>query len=693
MKLLFGDVETYSECDLKAHGTHRYAADPSTEIQVVQWSLGDGEIHVEDLTGGQRPGDELLQHLNNPDVLLVFHNSAFDRTLIRHCWGIDIPPERWLDTMIQGMSHGLPGGLDRIGQAIGIDEDKAKDKRGRELIQLFCRPRPKGQILRRATRETHPQEWAEFLVYSYQDIVAMREIHAKMPKWNYRPGHFELDLWRLDQKINDRGFAVDVELAEAAVEAVAVEQARLKDETQLLTDGDVSGPSKRDELLKHILAEYGVELPDMKADTLRRRLEDPELPDGVKLLISLRLESTKTSTAKYKALLKAVSADGRLRNSLQFAGAIRTSRWAGRIFQPQNMTRPDMEADDIEFGIDQLKAGTATVFFDDVMRLCSNAVRGCIVAPPFKKLCIADLANIEGRGLAYLAGENWKIKAFRDYDAGTGPDLYVAAYARSFNVGHDQVGKKQRQIGKVQELGLGYEGGVAAFITFAAVYHMDLDELADAVWATASAEAIENAQGMLAWVKSKRRSTYGLSDRVYVACEVLKRAWRDAHPCTEALWKAAKEGVTSAIGNPGQQFSIGRHLIARRDGAWLRIRLPSGRYLCYLHPEVDESGQISYMGVSQYTRQWTRLKTYGGKLIENCTQAFARDIMAYNMPAVDAAGYEIVLTVHDELLTETPDDPSFTSDELATMMATVPPWAAGIPLAAAGFETTRYRKD
>ena len=167
------------------------------------------------------------------------------------------------------------------------------------------------------------------------------------------------------------------------------------------------------------------------------------------------------------------------------------------------------------------------------------------------------------------------------------------------------------------------------------------------VWATASAEAIENAQGMLAWVKSKRRSTYGLTDRVYVACEVLKRAWRDAHPCTEALWKAAKDGVTSAICNPGQQFSIGKHLIARRDGAWLRIRLPSGRYLCYLHPEVDESGQISYMGVSQYTRQWTRLKTYGGKLIENCTQAFARDIMAYNMPAVDAAGYEIVLTVQD----------------------------------------------
>jgi len=332
MNLLFLDTETYSECDLKAHGTHRYAADPSTEIQVVQWSLGEGEIHVEDLTGRLPPSDELLAHLNDPDVLLVSHNSAFDRTLIRHCWGIDIPPERWFDTMIQAMSHGLPGGLDRIGQALGIDEDKAKDKRGKELIQLFCKPRPKGQALRRATRETHPQEWAEFLAYSHQDIVAMREVYRLLPKWNYRPGHAELAVWHLDQKINDRGFAVDVELAEAAVEAVAVEQARLKAETIEASDGCVSGPSKRDELLVYLLAEHGVDLPDMKADTLRRRLEDPELPDGVKLLLSLRLESTKTSTAKYKALLKAVSADGRLRNTLQFAGAQRTARWAGRIF-------------------------------------------------------------------------------------------------------------------------------------------------------------------------------------------------------------------------------------------------------------------------------------------------------------------------------------------------------------------------
>ncbi len=473
---------------------------------------------------------------------------------------------------------------------------------------------------------------------------------------------------------------------------VTQEQKRLKAAVTEATNGLVTNASQRDNLLTYILAEYGVDLPDMKADTLRRRLEDPDLPDGVKLLLSIRLESTKTSTAKYKALVKATSADGRLRNTLQFAGAQRTARWAGRIFQPQNMPRPDMKQVQIDEGIDALKAGCADLFFDNVMRLTANTVRGCIVAPPGKKLVIADLSNIEGRGLAYLAGERWKLKAFADFDAGVGEDLYKVAYGRSFNIDPKDATGQKRQIGKVMELGLGYEGGVAAFLTFAAVYNMDLIELSKAVMVTASAEALENARGMWSWAQKKKR-TLGLPEDVYVACEVLKRAWRDAHPMTCALWKAAGDSVRAAISNPGAIFPIGEHLRARRDGAWLRIRLPSGRYLCYINPSVDDDGQITYFGVNQYTRQWGRIKTYGGKIIENCTQAFARDVLAYNMPGIEQAGYEIVLSVHDELLTETPDRPEFNADRLGQMMATAPAWAKGIPLAAAGFETTRYRKD
>jgi DNA polymerase len=234
---------------------------------------------------------------------------------------------------------------------------------------------------------------------------------------------------------------------------------------------------------------------------------------------------------------------------------------------------------------------------------------------------------------------------------------------------------------------------VGAFLTFAAVYNMDLDDLADAVWASATREALKNGADILEWVKRKKRSTYGLSDKVYIACEVLKRAWRDAHPNTEALWKAAGDSVRAAIQNPGQTFPIGDHLKARVDGAWLRVRLPSGRYLCYIDPKVSESGEISYAGVNQYTRQWGRLKTYGGKLVENATQAFARDIRAHNMPTIDRVGYEIVLSVHDELITETPDTERFSSTGLSMLLSAQPLWAPGIPLAAAGFETLRYRKD
>jgi DNA polymerase len=694
VKILWGDTETISACDLKAHGTHRYASDPSTEIMVLQWALDDGEPVVEDLTGRKPPSDAFLALATDPDVLFVFHNAMFDRTLIRHCWGIDVPVERWYDTMIQAMSHGLPGALDKIGAILKLNADEAKDKRGRELIQLFCKPRPKSSTLRRATRETHPVEWQEFLEYSRQDIVAMRAIGTRLPKWNYSPGSPEHKLWHLDQRINDRGFRVDLDLANAAVDAVAVEQKRLKAEITDQTDGQVQNASKRDQLLKYILAEYEVELPDMKADTLRRRLEDPELPEAVKLLISIRLEATKTSTAKYAALLKATSGDGRLRNTLQFAGAVRTARWAGRIFQPQNLPRPtpgfDGEAqDDV---VECLKHNALDLFYTDVMQQTSNCIRGCIIAPPGKKLVVADLSNIEGRGLAFLAGEAWKLRAFADYDAGKGPDLYVAAYARAFNVDHKTVEKWMRQIGKVMELGLGYEGGVAAFLTFAAVYNMDLDALADAVYKTAPVEALQDAQGMWGWARKKNR-TLGLPEQVYVACEVLKRAWRNAHPQTVALWAAAGDSVREAIRNPGQTFPIGEHLRARVDGAWLRIRLPSGRYLCYLEAKVADDGQISYAGVNQYTRQWGRIKTYGGKLVENCTQAFARDVMAHNMELIDQVGYEIVLSVHDELITEAPDMEEYSVDHLSSMLAAVPPWAAGIPLAAAGFECTRYRKE
>lgn len=724
---LFFDTETFSECDLKTAGTHRYAEHPSTEIMLAQWALDDEEPTVWDgtpyaceirraLTGMQvrsRRANEidplvrrllprdLVDRLEAPDVEVVAHTSAFDRTLTRSVWGIEVAIERWRDTMVRAYMHGLPGALAKIGPILGLEEDELKDERGRKLILLFCKPQPKNQLIRRATQATHPEQWAEFVTYSYQDVISMRAIDRGLPEWNYRrgagdaKGERELALWHLDQRINDRGFQVDLDLARAAIRATDIEKARLKAETIEATNGLVSAPSKRDDMLRFILAEYGVDLPDLKADTLRRRLEDPELPDGVKQLLAIRLEATKTSTAKYKAAIAATSADGRLRNSLQFAGALRTRRWAGRILQPHNMPRPSpgFKKTQQRMAIESLKSDFCQHVFGDVMLATSDCIRGLIIARAGHKLCVADLANIEGRMLAFLAGEQWKLQAFRDYDAGHGEDIYKLAYARSFNVPPAEAVDDKRQIGKVQELALGYEGGVAAYLSFAMVYKIDLDEMADAVHSTAPKNQLARAYGVYEWaIKKRRGGGLDLPKNIYVACEVLKHVWREVHPATVQLWADASDAFKRAIVNEGVTYDIGAHLRCRRDGAWLRIRLPSGAYLCYLHSKVTPDGQLSYMGINPYTRQWHKVKTHGGKIIAECTQSSARDVLAESMPAIDEV-YPIVLTVHDELITEVPDDSTWSAEDLAERLATVPTWAPGLPLAAAGFEDYTYRKD
>lgn len=700
--ILHIDTETFSEVDLKRHGTHRYA--DGVEIMLFGYALNDDAPSMWDLTTGAPMPKGLANAIWNPEVMIVAQNSHFDRTCIRKGLGINLPASRFFDTMVQAMCHSLPGSLEKIGAVLKLGEDETKSKRGRQLIQLFCKTRPKNVKLRRATRETHPEEWQEFIDYCLQDVVAMRHARKKMPMWNMRPGGAEHKLWILDQKINDRGFAVDLDLANAAIVATDRAKASLRERVHTETAGAVDSATKRDLLLRYILEEHGVDLPDLTSDTLKRRMEDPELPESVKLLLGIRLEASMASSAKYKALVNSVSPDGRLRNTLQFAAALRTQRWGGRIFQPHNMKRPDPDLADehvLNTMIEAIKADALDLVHDEPMRVMANTVRGCIVAPPGRKLTVSDLANIEGRKLVYLAGEEWKLQAFRDFDAGKGEDMYKQSYARAFNTTADRVDGYMRQIGKVMELALGYEGGVGAFLTFAIVYKMDLDELAEAVWLTADLGAINQAGRMWDWTIKKRRTTYGLERHVWMACEILKAKWREAHPEVVKLWKRLAGAVLNAITTPGVAFTAGAHLKAQRDGSWLRIRLPSGRCLCYLHPQVSDKGEISYMGVSQYTRQWTRIKTYGGKLVENVTQASARDVLAHNMQGIEdeialldgdpTSG--VVLTVHDEVLAESSIESGFTHERMSEILATVPPWAEGLPLSAKGFETYRYRKD
>lgn len=682
---LFCDLETFSETPIK-HGSHKYAE--NAEVMLWAYAFDDDAIKVWDATTGDPMPDDLKAGLADPDTMTTWHNGGnFDTVVLRPALGIDLPLNRVHDTMIQAYQHGLPGSLGALSEIFGLPSDEAKDKDGKKLIQLFCKPRPKTSKLRRATRETHPHEWARFVKYAGRDISAMRAIKRKMPQWNCTAK--ELALWRLDQAINRRGVGVDLELAHGAIAAVEEEQTRLAGQTYELTAGEVESATKRDALLKHIVESYGVTLPDMQAATLERRINDPDLPAPLRELLAIRLSSTTSSTAKYKTLINNVSSDARLRGLLQFCGAARTGRWAGRMWQPQNLPRPTLTIDAIGAAISAFKGGFADLVVPDIMAAASSALRGCIIPGFNKKLVITDLSNIEGRVLTWLAGEAWKIEAFEANDAGTGPDLYVMAYAKAFGLTPEEVEKAQRQIGKVLELSMGYGGGVGAFCAMALGYGMDLDDLAAKAGPTIPAHIREKAVWMREFMAKKGNGLSGLSENTWLVLESLKQLWREAHPQIVKLWADVEKAAKSAIlGKPVTTHG----LRFERKGAWLRIRLPSGRFLCYPAPRV-EGTQITYMGTNPYSRKWCRLKTYGGKLVENIVQAIARDVMAENMPAIEAARYQIVLTVHDEVITEAPDLPKYNASKLSSLLSIVPAWAHGLPLRSAGFEAYRYRKD
>lgn len=700
---LWLDTETRSPIALR-NGTARYAT--MSEVMIVTWAVDDGPVRCWDVTSLKPFPDELYDALWQCDKIIAW-NAWFDRTVLgqMHWWPKDLAPiTKWRCAMVQMLSHGLPGSLDLACKIFNLAQEQSKLD-GKKYINMFCKPQGKHKTWK--DRTTNPSEWAEFLVYAQQDIVSMRAASKAAPKWNSTP--FERDLWHWDQGVNSTGFATDNELAAGALNAINSAQAALRKRTQELTGDAIESTTQRDKLLEYLLLEYNVALPNMRAATLEKTLEDPELPEGLKELIRIRLQASKSSTSKYKRVLE-TEVGGRLYGTMQFAGAGRTQRWAGRLFQPQNLTRLDTDAVAAWHGLDvkdvkkkhiqhyldegvaAIKGGYADIMFDNVMALAANCARGVIVAGPGKKLVISDLANIEGRKLAWLAGEDWKLKAFRDYDAGIGFDLYVLAYARAFNVDPSTVTPDQRQIGKVMELALGYQGGVGAFITMVPTYGIDLDELARKAWPTIPKDVLSEAEAAWARATAKKR-TLGLKREVWVVCTALVRLWRDAHPETTSLWGECETNARHAIMNPGKVFTNRNGLLSfDRKGNWLRIKLPSGRYLSYPDPKLDGNA-IHYAAVSVYTKSWQRVYTYGGKIVENADQASSRDKMAYGMMKAEQAGYRHVLSIHDEGVTEVPREERYNDKDLSRIYAANDDWNIGLPLAAKGFTTDRYRKD
>lgn len=684
---LFLDFETWSSVPIK-RGTDVYL--DNAKAIIFTYAFDNGPVQATDLT--EQPFPDIRLGLND---VLIAHNAFFDRMVLQKCIGTPTGVDHWQCTMAQASAHGLPGGLGPLCEVLGVPTDKSKDADGMRLIRKFCGPK---QIVKDA-------DWQKFIEYAKMDVVAMRECYKRMPQWNYPQNVDELALWRLDQTINNRGFAVDLKLAEAAVVALKKQKTTNDDWTNQATGGAVTAATQRDKMLMYLCEQQGCFLPDLKAATITQALEDESLEETTKDLLRVRLSSSKTSGAKFKRMMESVGKDGRLRGTLQFAGANRTARWAGRIFQPHNLPRPTMEQGDIRNCTELIRTGRADLvpLFADVNEACSNALRGLIVAEEGKMLLIADYSAIEGRVNAWQAGEDWKVKAFRE-----GQDLYKLIYSRGFGIDISCVTKAQRQIGKVEELALGYGGGVGAFLNMAAAYGMDLDELGRTV------VPVDNARK--AWERAlKEGETFGLTEESYLACETLKLSYRKANPAIVASWYMYEDAARKVIlaKSPSLKIQVG-NLVFDCNDKWMRIKLPSGRYLSYALPHVgitqrikrvpgrandgtikyeigeERSSTISYM--SWRNRKWSRTKTYGGKLCENIVQAIARDLLGCALVELENVGFPVVLHVHDEALAEVIQSSGKTLKDFIRIMASKPKWASGLPLNAEGFEGTRYEK-
>ena len=652
------DFESRSTVDLRKTGAYVYAEDPTTDLWCACYAFGDGEIQT------WRPGepcpDDIFDHVLAGGELFA-HNAAFERIIWKYIlaprYGWPEPSvSQWRCTMVLAYAMALPGALADAAPAAGIKHQK--DATGHRLMMQMAKPRR----VKGATDLVwwdQPDKVERLIAYCRQDVIVERELAKRL-----RPlKESELKLWHLDQKINDRGVYVDVPLANAAKTIVAKTADRLNEEMRAVTNFAVTACSNRNQLIAWV-REQGVDTESIAKDVVEELLAT-ELPEDVRIALNLRREAAKASVAKIDALLRGVSANGRAKGLLQFHAAS-TGRWAGRRFQPQNIKRPDLL--DIGTAIKLVMSGDADLIaalYDEPLSVVGDCLRGMIAAPTGKKIVASDYSNIEGRVLAWLAGEIWKMDAFRAYDDGEGPDLYKVAYGRSYGLDPKDVTKPQRQIGKVMELALGYQGGVGAFKTMGVDYNVDLPD-----------------------------------DEV----EVIRDQWRSAHPRIKQFWWDLETAAMDAVMSPGGVYAV-RDIRFKVAGSFMWMRLPSGRFLAYAYPDIrpkempweDDNGDpvikdsLSYMGVNSYTRKWERSFAYGGQICENATQACARDTMADAMPRLEAAGYPVILTVHDEIVCEVPE--GFGSDvEMSAIMTELPDWAKGLPVAAEGFEGERYRK-
>lgn len=657
------DLETYSDVNLKKAGLYRYVQSPAFEILLFAYSFDGAPTQVIDMAQGEKIPLEVIHALTDPQCLKHAYNAAFEWYCLSKYMGAQLPPSQWRDTMLHGLYAGYTAGLDATGRALGIPEDKQKLTTGKALIRYFCVPcKPTKANGGRTRNYPHhdPEKWELFKTYNGQDVVAEMEIERRLSV--FPVPDFVQKQWETDLLINARGVAVDMDFCEGALELGETIRAQLTDEAVQLSG--LQNPNSVKQLARWLSAETGDDITTLCKETIKELL-GRDNADHVQRMLEIRQELGKTSTKKYDAIEAAVCDDGRVRGLLQFYGANRTGRWAGRLVQVQNLPRTYTEP--LEFARELVKGrkldALRTVYGSPNDTL-SQLIRTAFVAAPGNVLIDADFSAIEARVISWLADEEWRLEVFRTHGK-----IYEASASQMFGVPLERIKKGNpeyslRQRGKVAELALGYQGGVPA------MRQMDTGKL--------------------------------LADLPDEEIKDIVDKWRNTNPKIRNLWYSFNDAAIRVIQNGGSLrvrcCTFARECDCIRGTTCMTISLPSGRKLYYVEPAVGENRwggpSITYMGVNDKNK-WGRIETYGGKLVENVVQAIARDCLAQAIEHLEAAGLPVVFHIHDEVVIDTAafDTNDAMLDKVVKIMSTPIPWAEGLPLGADGWVGAFFKKD
>lgn len=650
MRTLSIDIETFSSNDIK-FGVHKYVDANDFEILLFAYAFDNEPVKIIDFTAGGVLPPEVVTALADKEVIKTAFNAAFEITCLSKVYPDLIKREQWECTSVLALYNSLPPGLGPTAKALGFEEDKQKDTRGKALIRFFCLPCKPTKTNGGRTRnlpEHDREKWETFKEYCKQDVVVERAIRQQII--TNSPGMSEHRLWLLDQRINDCGVKIDRVLVDNAIRFNVDYSTRLTMKLKRLTR--LSNPNSVSQLKGWVEKQLDMEIPGLDKAAVAELLTK-DLPNNVRMALRYRAKISKTSVKKYEAMANSVCSDGRIHDLFQFYGS-RTGRWAGRNVQLQNLPRNYMP--DLDEARNCVKAGNLDVMdllYDDIPDVLSQLIRTALVADAGKRFIVADFSAIEARVIAWLAGETWRQEVFAN-----GGDIYCASASAMFGVPvvKNGINGHLRQKGKVAELALGYQGGPGALIAMGAL-DMGLSE-------------------------------EELPDIVY--------KWREASPHIVAFWSGLERAAMNAIKyNEDNYFSFRGIKFYMQDGNLMMV-LPTGRCLCYRDAAIGvnrfDNPSITYKGLNQVTRQWTTLETYGGKLVENCVQAAARDCLGSAMLRLDKAGYKIVGHIHDEVILETPEGKG-SLDEAIKIMTENRIWNEGLKMDAAGFENPYYMKD